>query len=160
VIHRGAAADIGTEMTSMLLSLKHRGPDSTGFAIYGEPNLDEYIMRFKVAEQEDLASGFKIHQAIRDRKAAVDERLAEKGAKLIDERTATEYAFRYRFAFDGDVKGLAHYIEDVEGAEILSLGHALELIKDLGDASRVSDHSACDTARHHGACRRGGDGAA
>ncbi|HEX9770827.1 MAG TPA: glutamine amidotransferase [Kiloniellales bacterium] len=139
VIHRGGAADIGTEMTSMLLSLKHRGPDSTGFAVYGKPNLDEYVMRFKVAEQEDLETGFKIHQAIRERKAAVDARLAEKGAKLIDEQTATEYAFRYRFSFDGDVKNLARYIEDVDGAEILSLGHALELIKDLGDAARVSE---------------------
>ncbi len=139
VIHRGGTADIGLEMTSMLQSLKHRGPDSTGFAIYGKPNLDEYVMRFKVAEQEDLASGFKIHQAIRDRKAAVDARLAEKGAELIDEQLATEYAFRYRFSFDGEVKDLARYIEDVEGAEILSLGHALELIKDLGDATTVSE---------------------
>ena len=65
VIHRGGTADIGLEMTSMLQSLKHRGPDSTGFAIYGQPNLDEYIMRFKVAEQEDLESGFRIHQEIR-----------------------------------------------------------------------------------------------
>ena len=138
VIHRGGTADIGTEMTSMLQSLKHRGPDSTGFAIYGKPNLDEYIMRFKVAEQEDLESGFRIHQEIRDRKAAVDARLAEKGAELIDERLATEYAFRYRFSFDGEVENLVRYIEDVEGAEILSLGHALELIKDLGDATMVS----------------------
>ena len=139
VIHRGGTADIGLEMTSMLQSLKHRGPDSTGFAIYGQPNLDEYIMRFKVAEQEDLESGFRIHQEIRDRKATVDARLAEKGAELIDERLATEYAFRYRFSFDGEVEKLVRYIEDVEGAEILSLGHALELIKDLGDASTVSD---------------------
>ena len=139
VIHRGGIADIGGEMTSMLQSLKHRGPDSTGFAIYGQPNLDEYVMRFKVAEQEDLESGFQIHQAIRDRKAAVDARLAEKGAELIDEQLATEYAFRYRFAFGGEVENLARYIEDVEGAEILSLGHALELIKDLGDATTVSD---------------------
>jgi len=139
VIHRGGAADIGTEMTSMLLSLRHRGPDSTGFAVYGTPNAGEYVMRFKVAEQEDLATGFKIHQAIRERKAAVDARLAEKGATVVDEQTATEYAYRYRFSFDGDVKSLARYIEDVEGAEILSLGHALELIKDLGDAARVSD---------------------
>jgi hypothetical protein len=139
VIHRGGTADIGLEMTSMLQSLKHRGPDSTGFAIYGQPNLDEYIMRFKVAEQEDLASGFHIHQEIRDRKALVDARMAEKGAELIDERSATEYAFRYRFSFDGEVESLVRYIEDVEGAEILSLGHALELIKDLGDASTVSD---------------------
>ena len=30
IIHRKGASDIGSEMTSMLHSLKHRGPDSTG----------------------------------------------------------------------------------------------------------------------------------
>ena len=34
------------------------------------------------------------------------------------------------------MKKLADYVEDVEGAEILSIGNALELIKDIGDASR------------------------
>ena len=37
IIHRGKSGDIGQEMTAMLQSLKHRGPDSTGFALYGEP---------------------------------------------------------------------------------------------------------------------------
>ncbi len=139
VIHREGTADVGQEMTAMLQSLKHRGPDSTGFAIYGKPRSDRFVMRFKVAEQEDLASGFQIHQEILDRKAAVDARLAEKGAKVHEEETATEYAYRYTFGFDGDLKRLAAYIEDLEGVEILSLGHALELIKDLGDATVVSD---------------------
>ena len=138
VIHRGGTADIGGEMTSMLLSLRHRGPDSTGFAIYGQPRSDDYVMRFKVAEQEDLASGFRIHQEMRDRKAAVDDRLAELGAVLREEDTATEYAYRYIFGFDGDLRRLAAYIEDLEGVEVLSLGRALELIKDLGDATTVS----------------------
>ncbi len=138
LIHRGSTSNVGSEMTAMLQSLKHRGPDSTGFAIYGEPNIDEYIMRFKVAEQEDLASGFKIHQEIKDRKALFDARMAEKGAEVIDQQEATSYAFRYRFNYGGEVEALARYLEDVEGAEILSLGHGLELIKDLGDASVVS----------------------
>jgi glutamate synthase domain-containing protein 1 len=125
-------------MTSMLLSLRHRGPDSTGFAVYGQPRSDDYVMRFKVAEQEDLASGFRIHQEMRDRKAAVDDRLAELGAVLREEDTATEYAYRYIFGFDGDLRRLAAYIEDLEGVEVLSLGRALELIKDLGDATTVS----------------------
>ena len=34
---------------------------------------------------------------------------------------------------------LADYIEDVEGGEILSMGSTLELIKDLGDATVVSE---------------------
>jgi amidophosphoribosyltransferase len=57
----------------------------------------------------------------------------------VAEEEATEYAFRYRVKFGGDLRKLADYMEDVEGAEILSLGHGLELIKDLGDATRVSE---------------------
>jgi glutamate synthase domain-containing protein 1 len=139
LIHRDGTSDVGSEMTAMLQSLKHRGPDSTGFAIYGTPTAGQYVLRFKVAEQEDLASGFQIHQQILDRKAAVDARLAEKGAKVHEEDTATEYAYRYIFSYDGDLTRLAAYIEDLEGVEILSLGNALELIKDLGDATVVSD---------------------
>ena len=138
LIHRGRSGDIGREMTAMLQALRHRGPDSTGFALYGKPDPDHQVMRFKFAEQEDLAKGFQIHQQIRDRKATVDARLAELGATVEQEDQATEYAYRYIFKFGGDLKRLADYIEDIEAVEILSLGHALELVKDLGDAGRVS----------------------
>ena len=139
LIHRGESTDIGGELTSMLQALKHRGPDSTGFALYGNPVDQKYVMRFKVAEQEDVQQGFQIHQQMRERKAAVDERLAELGATLESQDQVTEYAFRYQFEFDGELRRLANYVEDVEGAEILSIGHGLELVKDLGDASTVSD---------------------
>jgi len=122
----------------MLQSLKHRGPDWTGFALYGEPRDNLHIMRFKVAEQEDLRTGFRIHQEVSERKAAVDARLAEKGAEVSSADQATEYAYRYLLSYDGDMKRLADYLEDIEGVEILSLGHGLELVKDLGDAGHVS----------------------
>lgn len=138
IIRRGNPGNIGEEMTSMLQSLKHRGPDSTGFAVYGVPEENQFVMRFKVAEQEDLNSGFDIHQQIKDRRAIVDSRLEEMGAEIISQDTVTEYAFRYTFRKEGDLRRLADYIEDVEGAEIISLGSALELIKDLGDAGVVS----------------------
>ncbi len=138
LIYRGKSANIGAELTAMLQSLKHRGPDSTGFALYGNPMSDKLIMRFKVAEQEDVNKGFDIIGQMKERKATVDDRMAEMGAKIESEEQVTEYAHRYIFSFDGDLKRLADYIEDVEGAEILSVGHALELIKDLGDADRVS----------------------
>ena len=138
IIRRGSPGNIGEEMTSMLQSLKHRGPDSTGFAVYGVPEKNQFVMRFKVAEQEDLNSGFDIHQQIIDRRAVVDSRLEEMGAEIISQDTVTEYAFRYTFRKEGGLRRLADYIEDVEGAEILSLGSALELVKDLGDAGVVS----------------------
>jgi methylamine---glutamate N-methyltransferase subunit A len=139
IIHRGAAGDVGREMTAMLQSLKHRGPDSTGFAVYGTPKRNEFVMRFKVAEQEDMSRGFGIHDEVKKRRVAVDERLATLGVKIVDTEDATEYAWRYRLQYDGDMKKLVDLIEEVDGAEILSTGNALELIKDLGDATSVSD---------------------
>ena len=139
LIHRGKSADIGSQMTSMLQALKHRGPDSTGYALYGEKGSDDYVMRFKVAEQEDFASGFDIHDLVVERKATVDARLKEMKVKVKAEDQATDYAHRYTLSFDGDLKRVIDFVEDVEGVEILSIGNALELIKDLGDATVVSD---------------------
>ncbi|HWA48383.1 MAG TPA: glutamine amidotransferase [Dongiaceae bacterium] len=139
LIHRRKTGDVGTEMTNMLKSLKHRGPDSTGFALYGAPKGQELVLRFKVAEQDEMKKGFDIHGQVKERRAEVDKRLKELGAKILKAEDATEYAYRYRIQFDGDRRKLADYIEDVEGAEILSLGLGLELIKDLGDAATVSD---------------------
>ena len=138
LIHRGKTGDIGREMTAMLQSLKHRGPDSTGYALYGKPHGKELVLRFKVAEQDEMAKGFDIHHQVKQRRAEVDKRLAELGARVIDQDEATEYAFRYCIEYGGDRRKLADYIEDVDGAEILSLGLGLELIKDLGDAARVA----------------------
>ena len=140
LIHRGKSGAIGKEMTAMLQSLKHRGPDSTGFALYGKPDKDPktYVMRFKVAEQEDMKDGFDIHHQVKARKAEVDKRLKEFGAKVLKKDKATDYAFRYFFSYDGDLRRLIDYVEDVEGAETLSVGQGLELIKDLGDAGTVA----------------------
>ncbi len=138
IIHRGATGNIGGEMSSMLQSLRHRGPDSTGFAVYGVPTSGELVMRFKLAEQEETRHGFAILDKLVERRAEVDRRIASLGGEIVSAEEATEYALRYRIRYDGDLKRLADYIEDVEGAEILSIGDALELIKDLGDANRVS----------------------
>ena len=138
LIHRGKSSNVGRELTDMLQSLKHRGPDSTGFALYGNPKSGEHVLRFKVAEQEDMRHGFQIHDQVRERRAEVDRRLDELGARRVSEEEATEYAYRYWISYDGDMKKLADYVEDIEGAEILSIGNALELVKDLGDATVVS----------------------
>ena len=62
LIHRGGTSNVGAEMTSMLQALKHRGPDSTGYAVYGEGAEGDYVMRVKVAEAEDMEKGRGIHQ--------------------------------------------------------------------------------------------------
>ena len=139
LIHRGKTVNIGSEMTAMLQSMKHRGPDSSGYAVYGLPSPGELILRFKVAEQEDMHRGFEIHHQVKERRAEVDNRIRSLGGQIIDAQEATEYAYRYRVHYEGDLRRFSDFIEDVEGAEILSIGNALELIKDLGDAHRVCE---------------------
>ena len=134
----GVTSDIGTEMTEMLQALKHRGPDSTGYALYGKGEEGVHVLRFKVAEQEEMRTGFDIHKQVVDRRETVGARMQEMGAEITAQEEATEYAFRYHFKFDGDLKRLIDYIEDIDGVEILSVGKGLELIKDLGDANTVA----------------------
>lgn len=137
LIHRGGSADIGREMTMMLQSMKHRGPDSTGYALYGEPRAG-YVMRLKLAEQAELQSGFAIHERLRAARGEVEKRLKSCGAKIGAIADAAEYALRIEFkADDGELKKIADYLEDIPGVEILSLGHAVEIVKDLGDAEHV-----------------------
>ena len=102
LIHRGKTGDVGREMTAMLLSLKHRGPDSTGYALYGKPHGKELVIRFKVAEQDEMSKGFAIQTQVKERRAEVARRLGELGAHIIEEEEATPYAFRLRISYEGD----------------------------------------------------------
>src|SRR5207253_666385 len=47
IIHRDGPGDIGAEMTRMLQSMKHRGTDSSGFALYGPPS-DLLVLRYQL----------------------------------------------------------------------------------------------------------------
>ncbi len=139
IIHRGNRSNVGGEMTSMLMALRHRGPDSTGFAVYGPPNTGDYVMRIKVAEQADMATGHDIKDKITERIAEVDRRIALHGAEILQYDAATVYALRYVIRPNGDMEEMARHLEEIESVEILSLGSGLELIKDLGDANEVGD---------------------
>jgi glutamate synthase domain-containing protein 1 len=46
--------------------------------------------------------------------------------------------------YDGELKELADRVESVPEAEVLSLGHSLEIVKDLGDAESVAKQYGLD----------------
>jgi glutamate synthase domain-containing protein 1 len=97
-----------------------------------------------------LKTGFRIRQQITERVSEVNRRLKELDVTILKANQATDYAFRYSIEYSGDMRRLADYIEDVEGTEILSLGRALELIKDLGDATMVAQqYSLADFKGSH-----------
>ena len=135
VIHRDGPSDLGTEITRMLQSMKHRGPDSTGYALYG-PADDLIVVRFMLAEPKEYG-GFGVEERLERNRAEVESRLAKIGADLATIESATGYAFRATIRYEGELKPLADYLEDIPGCEVLSLGNSLEIVKDLGDAESV-----------------------
>ena len=136
IIYRDGSRDIGREMTAMLQSMKHRGPDSTGYALFGPPS-KTVVMRYKLADAND-ARDYEFAERLERNRAEVESRLGQLGARVVEVEEETDYALRATIEYDGDLKTLADYVEDVPNCEVLSLGHSLEIVKDLGDAETVS----------------------
>jgi glutamate synthase domain-containing protein 1 len=140
---------VGRDLTRMLQSMKHRGPDSTGFALYRAPT-HELVLRVKLADGP-INGDLDFAADVRRRRRAVDARLRAAGAQILGIEEVNGYTVSADLAYDGDLKRLADYVESVPHVEVLSLGHALEIIKDLGDAKTVgSSYHLDDYFGSHG----------
>jgi glutamate synthase domain-containing protein 1 len=138
IIYRdgGGERHVGRDMTAMLQAMKHRGPDSTGYALY-RPAAEGYVMHVKLAEGNGHQD-FEFAERLRRQRGDIEERLKSAGARIESTDSTTEHAMTVTFGFEGDLKRLADYVEDLRGAEVLSLGRSLEIVKDLGDAETVA----------------------
>jgi len=137
IIYRDGAHDVGRDMTRMLQSMKHRGPDSTGYALYGPETDGLTLMRYTLADS-NTPRDFDFEDRLARHQNQVLQRLKTMGARVQGVGQETEYAYRMVFELaNGNLKELADRIEDIPDAEVLSLGHSLEIVKDLGDAESV-----------------------
>src|SRR3712207_5275081 len=140
IIYRDGTRDVGRDMTRMLQSMKHRGPDSTGYALY-RPHEEGLVMRYTLADS-NTPRDFDFEDRLVRHQGQVLDRLRALGAEINDVEQETPYAYRVTFQNGNgslDLKEVADRIEDIPDAEVLSIGHSLEIIKDLGDAESVAD---------------------
>jgi glutamate synthase domain-containing protein 1 len=139
IIYRNGGGEhrVGRDMTAMLQAMKHRGPDSTGYALY-RPESEGYVMHVKLAESNGHQE-FDLAERLNRQRADIESRMTSSGATISSiDATTSQHAMTVSFGFDGDLKQLADYIEDVRDTEVLSLGRSLEIVKDLGDANTVA----------------------
>ena len=118
--------EIGKTLIEMLDGCQHRGPDSTGFALYGEDK-DQLQLRFIVPTEE------KARQDAIDNIASL---LARHGA-TIDSEQSVGCSYQIAVNFDGDLLDFTKHIE--EHAKLVSVGHTLDIIKDDGTAHELDD---------------------
>ena len=149
IIYRDANANgsqpphrIGHDMTRMLQSMKHRGPDSTGYALYHAP-AHELVVRVNLADSTGPRD-LEFADDVRRRRRDVLARLQAAGATLRSIEDVNDYTVSLTVDYHGELKLLADHIESVPHAEVLSLGHSLEIVKDLGDARSVASQYELD----------------
>ena len=116
LIHRGKSSNVGEELQSMLQALKHRGPDSTGYALYANNDGQNFILRFKVGENvgEGSTSVNEDESVYNERKKIVDKKLSELGAPIVKEEKLTPYSYRYEIKYDNDLMEFSKAVESIE----------------------------------------------
>ncbi len=138
---------VGSDLVELMQAQRHRGGDSTGFGLYGEPRDRGYVVRV-VAVDRAFAG------------AQVDEFLGicrAHGSDLLEDPTFDELAQTHvsiRLVVDDPASPLTEWLADADhipGFEIQSVGRSLEIIKDLGDSYAVADkHKVRDFIGSHG----------
>jgi len=130
VMYRGSDKEFGTgeALIRMLDGCQHRGPDSTGFALYSPEASGRLKLRFFIDPTSESSDAAAI-EAIRGR-------LIDLGADIEEEAHAGDN-YRVTIRYDGDVQKLSYEME--HAAKVISIGTSLEIVKDVGTAHEVDD---------------------
>lgn len=124
---------IGADLVAMMAAQRHRGWDSTGFALYGTPREDGYVVRVLVDDRRVLDMALSAIVAV----------TRDHGADLLEDPTWDDSGQPHVLArlVISDPRSLGAWVDAcdaLEGVELQSAGRALEIVKDLGDAHEVA----------------------
>ena len=129
VMYRGSENfGTGEALIRMLDGCQHRGPDSTGFALYSPEPSGQLKLRFFI----DPVVTVDVDGAI----ASIRARLLDLGATIEEEAKAGDN-YRVMIRYTGDVQKLSYEME--HAAKVISIGTSLEIVKDVGTAHDVDD---------------------
>lgn len=140
IMFKGSPANVGEAMVRMLVSLQHRGPDSTGYALYGSRGggVRTYVVWVKLEEPD--AVGAERARALAVQTDEMLDAIARAGGRVVAQEAVLDYAARLVVEYGGDVKAFVEAVEGTGGGvEITSLGRSMELVKDVGRADDVAD---------------------
>ena len=115
---------MGEALVNMLNGCQHRGPDSTGFALYTGSQENELKLRLFVGQGDEADSAIQ----------RIKQLLDEQGAEIIDQEHVGETYF-LTVNFVGDIQKFSYALE--HAAKVVSIGNSLDIIKDVGSAEDV-----------------------
>ena len=121
----GSERPLGRTLLAMLQALSCRGPDSAGVALFGARQ-PFWVLQVKLPEgAEPAAAAQAVLKVIHDRVAVIRHRVAGAYLRVEVERTAEPAALEDEI------------VARVPGAEVVSLGHQLEIVKQVGSPAQL-----------------------
>lgn len=142
-----APGNVGNDLVELMDAQEHRGADSTGFAIYGPPIENGYILRGMGFDKNRIGADMDDFRHI----------LKEHRANFVEEHsvlTGDEDHYTVRMVIS-EPDDLARWIKDADAIadrfEVQSCGRSLEIIKDTGSSEEVAEkHKVRDLVGSHG----------
>ena len=113
----GSNQVLGKALVDMLDGCQHRGPDSTGFALYAD-DVDGLRLRFIVEGDDAETSIARIRAALAEHGATIAKEKHEGATYVVDVH------------YDGEIRPFAYAME--HAAKLVSIGSALDIVKDVG----------------------------
>lgn len=134
---RRTAGPVGREIVELAARMRHRGPDSTGFAIYGTPRDSGLVIRASLGDRQHLQTALESLREV-TRQAGSD----FTADPTWDEAGQPHVLIRAEIQDVDDLAAWTTAVSERSGLVVLSAGRSLEIIKDVGDAHDVD-------AKHH-----------
>lgn len=135
--------EVGRDIVELAACMRHRGPDSTGFAIYGPRREHGLVVRGYLADRRALDAALESLRAVT--RAAGSDLVAEPSW---DDTDQAHVLIRAEVADIADLAAWTVRVEAESGVQVQSVGRSLEIVKDVGDARAVD-------AKHHVSAMRG-----
>ena len=163
ILHKGGAgagpAPIGDYLVKMLGALSHRGTDSTGVTIAGQPKEQDLILRLRIESEHGDTLLQRVRQVV-----------SEVGGEVVSHKWVDDYLrlsvqygsrdealpyharpLRSGVRIGGRAESIADALVALDGVEVHSIGECSEVIKDVGTASDLQQrHNIGSLSGSHG----------
>jgi glutamine phosphoribosylpyrophosphate amidotransferase len=141
----GTDPKLGATMLSMLQALGRRGPDSAGVALIGPSQNKSYIVRVQAGDELEMTV-----EAIQANREAIQ--LFAGALNGVSNLSVSGACVRFVLNAEVNLPTITAAIENIaEGIEVISIGHAMELSKEVGTPDLLEGkHHISSFAGSHG----------
>ena len=141
----GTDGHLGATMLSMLQALGRRGPDSAGVALVGPAHSRAHVVRVQAGDTLEMSAS----EIEANREALLVFASALPG---VSDVSISGVYVRFVVTGHADLPSLTEAIEAIgEGIEVISIGHAMELAKEVGTPDLLENkHHISGFAGSHG----------